>query len=86
MLMKLSRTVSYALQATLQLARSRSHDPVPCRQLAADGNMPERFLLQILRDWRAAIFLVRDGALFARAVAMPLVIFILMGGAPLRGT
>jgi len=48
--MKLSRTVSYALQATLQLAKSRSSDPVPCRQLAADGNMPERFLLQILRD------------------------------------
>ncbi len=48
--MKLSRTVSYALQATLQLARSRSQNPVPCRQLAADGKMPERFLLQILRD------------------------------------
>ena len=24
--------------------------PVPCRQLAADGNLPERFLLHILRD------------------------------------
>ena len=47
--MKLSRTVAYAVQATLQLAESKSSTPVPCSQLAADGNMPERFLLQILR-------------------------------------
>ncbi len=48
--MKLSRTVAYALQATLQLARSNSDQPVPCSRLAADGKMPERFLLQILRN------------------------------------
>jgi Rrf2 family protein len=48
--MKLSRTVSYAVQATLQLAQSQSDAPVPCSQLAADGKMPERFLLQILRN------------------------------------
>jgi len=48
--MKLSRTVTYALQATLQLAESDSIRPVPCSQLAADGHMPERFLLQILRN------------------------------------
>ena len=48
--MKLSRTVSYALQATLQLARSTSEVPIPCNQLAAKGDMPERFLLQILRN------------------------------------
>lgn len=48
--MKLSRTVSYALQATLQLARVGSDVPVPCSQLAAQGKMPERFLLQILRN------------------------------------
>jgi Rrf2 family protein len=48
--MKLSRTVAYALQATLQLARSESGVPVPCSRLAADGKMPERFLLQILRN------------------------------------
>jgi Rrf2 family protein len=47
--MKLSRTVAYAIQATLQLAQSPSENPVPCSQLAADGHMPERFLLQILR-------------------------------------
>ena len=48
--MKLSRTVSYAVQATLQLAKSETPEPVPCSQLAAVGKMPERFLLQILRN------------------------------------
>src|SRR3954470_15915458 len=47
--MKLSRTVAYAVQATLQLAQNKSGLPVPCSQLASEGNMPERFLLQILR-------------------------------------
>ena len=48
--MKFSRTVSYALQATLQLARvDKAEGPVPCSRLAAKGGMPERFLLQILR-------------------------------------
>jgi Rrf2 family protein len=48
--MKLSRTVSYAVQATLQLAQSNAGVPVPCSQLASEGRMPERFLLQILRS------------------------------------
>ncbi len=48
--MKLSRTVGYALQATLQLAQADSDVPVPCSRLAAQGKMPERFLLQILRN------------------------------------
>ena len=48
--MKLSRTVAYALQATLQLAQFDSGAPVPCSQLASEGHMPERFLLQILRN------------------------------------
>ncbi len=47
--MKLSRTVAYAVQATLQLAQSNSGSPVPCSHLASEGHMPERFLLQILR-------------------------------------
>jgi len=47
--MKLSRTVAYALQATLQLAQARDGEPIPCSRLAASGKMPERFLLQILR-------------------------------------
>src|SRR5437588_12113570 len=48
--MKLSRTVSYAVRATLQLAQLQSNGPIPCSRLAADGKMPERFLLQILRN------------------------------------
>lgn len=47
--MKFSRTVAYAVQATLQLAQTNSGSPVPCSQLASVGQMPERFLLQILR-------------------------------------
>ena len=48
--MKLSRTVSYAVQAALQLAKNGTGNPVPCSQLALEGHMPERFLLQILRN------------------------------------
>lgn len=48
--MRLSRTVAYGLQATLHLARLGSKGPVPCNQLAAAGQMPERFLLQVLRN------------------------------------
>lgn len=47
---KLSRTVSYAIAATLQLAKNEGDSPVPCNQIAAEGKMPERFLLQILRS------------------------------------
>lgn len=48
--MKLSRTVAYAVRATLQLAQLQSEGPVPCSHLASSGKMPERFLLQILRN------------------------------------
>ncbi len=46
----MSRTVGYALRATLQLAQADDGTPVPCSRLASEGKMPERFLLQILRD------------------------------------
>ena len=48
--MKLSRTVFYAVQAALHLARLDPLTPVPCSRLAEEGGMPERFLLQILRN------------------------------------
>ena len=48
--MKLSRTVIYALKATLQLAEHGGSTPVSCGRLANQGEMPERFLLQILRN------------------------------------
>jgi Rrf2 family protein len=47
--MKLSRTVLYAIHAMLRLAESEEGVPIPCSQLARAGNMPERFLLQVLR-------------------------------------
>jgi len=47
--MKLSRTVSYAVKAMVALAADPSESPVCCKQLAEGGEMPERFLLQILR-------------------------------------
>ncbi len=48
--MKLSRTVEYAVKAMLQLSQTQHGAPVPCSQLAAKGDMPERFLLEILRN------------------------------------
>ena len=48
--MKISRTTGYALQAAMYLAKSTPGTPVPCSQLAQNGGMPERFLLQILRS------------------------------------
>ena len=48
--MRVSRSTAYALQAALQLADAPEDVPVPCSQLAKAGEMPERFLLQILRN------------------------------------
>ena len=48
--MKLSQSVAYAVHAVLRLAESHEATPVSCKKLAEQGNMPERFLLQILRD------------------------------------
>ena len=48
--MKLSRTVAYAVRATLQIAQMETDGPIPCSRLANAGKMPERFLLQILRN------------------------------------
>ena len=48
--MKLSRTVGYALRATLYLAAEEPNKPIPCSKIAKEGEMPERFLLQILRN------------------------------------
>ena len=47
--MKISRTIAYAVQAILQLAVAAPGSPIACGKLAADGRMPERFLLQVLR-------------------------------------
>jgi Rrf2 family transcriptional regulator, cysteine metabolism repressor len=47
--MRLSRTVEYAIQATLELARSEQARPVSCSELVTGTEMPEPFVLQILR-------------------------------------
>lgn len=47
--MRMSRSTAYAIGAVLQLANAPSEVPVPCSRLAKTGEMPERFLLQILR-------------------------------------
>ena len=48
--MKLSQSVAYAVHATLRLADNSDAAPISCSRLAEEGKMPERFLLQILRD------------------------------------
>jgi Rrf2 family protein len=48
--MKLSQSVTYGIHAILRLADCRENVPVSCGKLAEQGKMPERFLLQILRD------------------------------------
>lgn len=47
--MKLSRTIAYGIHAAVQLARLSGGAPVPSSQLAREGHLPERFLVQILR-------------------------------------
>ena len=48
--MKISRNIAYAVQATLELARAEPNCPVPCSRLAKHGNLPERYLPQVLRQ------------------------------------
>ncbi len=48
--MRMSRASAYAIGAVLQLAESPTGVPVPCSKLAKTGEMPERFLLQVLRN------------------------------------
>ena len=48
--MRMSRASAYAISAVLQLADSPPEVPIPCSQLAKSGEMPERFLLQVLRN------------------------------------
>lgn len=47
--MKVSRTIEYAVYAIVEVARAGAH-PVSSSKIAAHGGLPERFLLQILRE------------------------------------
>jgi Rrf2 family protein len=55
--MKLSRTIAYGIHAAIQLARLPGGALTPASQLAREGGLPERFLVQILR------YLVTNGVL-----------------------
>lgn len=48
--MRMSRATAYAISALIQLSDAPPGVPVPCNQLARNGEMPERFLLQVLRQ------------------------------------
>ena len=48
--MRLSRTIVYAIHASLQLADAPSGVAISRGQLAATGKLPERFLLEILHS------------------------------------
>ena len=48
--MRMSRAAVYAIGAMLQLAEAPAGVPIPCSRLAKAGEMPERFLLQVLRN------------------------------------
>ena len=48
--MRLSQTVVYAVHAVLRLAEVSPGTLVSCKELAEKSHMPERYLLQILRD------------------------------------
>jgi Rrf2 family protein len=55
--MRFSRSIAYAIDTTLRIARQHSACPIPCKLLAKESGLPERFLLQVLRP------LVRSGVL-----------------------
>jgi len=48
--MRISRASAYSIGALLQLAEAPVGIPTPCSRLAKIGEMPERFLLQVLRS------------------------------------
>jgi Rrf2 family protein len=47
---KLSRTSGYAIQVMLQLAEMEPGVPISCSHLATADHMPERYLLEVLRE------------------------------------
>ena len=48
--MQVSQTMAYAVHAILLLNKAEPGVPVSCAYLAETGDMPERYLLQILRS------------------------------------
>ena len=52
--MKISTTVGYAVAALLQLANHRSDAPLSTSAIASGTDMPERYLLQIMKTLKDA--------------------------------
>jgi Rrf2 family protein len=52
--MKISTTVGYAIAALLQLANHRSDSPLSTAMIASGTEMPERYLLQIMKTLKDA--------------------------------
>jgi len=52
--MQISTTVGYAVAALLQLANHRSDAPLPTSAIASGTDMPERYLLQIMKTVKDA--------------------------------
>jgi Rrf2 family protein len=46
--MQIPRSIVYALQATLVLAKAEPNLPIPCSEIAKQTGIPQRYLLQIL--------------------------------------
>lgn len=57
--MRMSQSTAYAVHAVVRLAGYPEGTIISCSKLAAEGKMPERFLLQILRE------LARNGVLLS---------------------
>jgi len=52
--MKISTTVGYAIAALLQLANHRIDSPLSTSSIASSTDMPERYLLQIMKTLKDA--------------------------------
>ena len=52
--MKISTTVGYAIAALVQLANHRSDAPLSTAKIASGTDMPERYLLQIMKTLKDA--------------------------------
>jgi len=52
--MPIKQSVAYAIGAMMELSQSARSDPLPCRVICKRIEMPEAYVLQILRKLRVA--------------------------------
>jgi Rrf2 family protein len=71
--MKISTTVGYAIAALMQLANHRSDSPLSTAAIAAGTDMPERYLLQIMKTLKdAGLVLATRGVQGGYKLAKPI--------------